>query len=64
MFPTALLHHSNIAFHLAIPVIAEVLNSERRIKKSSVYVDLIVIIYFGVVFSKILPTVINRDDKR
>ena len=64
MIPTALLHYTDIAFHLAIPVIAEVFNSERRIKESYVYIDLVIIISFGVIFSKNLLIIINRDNKR
>jgi hypothetical protein len=61
LFPmrlTSILHYIDIAFHLAIPVITEILSSEDRIKEYRIRIDFVVIISVSVVFSKNLPAII------
>jgi hypothetical protein len=61
MRPTSVLHHGDVAFHLAIPVVTEVLHSEGRIEKSRICIDLVVVVSFGIVFSKNLPAIVQGN---
>jgi hypothetical protein len=61
LFPMRLisvLHYADIAFHLAILIITKILYSESRIKKSRIRINLVIVISFGIVFSKNLPVII------
>ena len=58
MRPTSILHYTDIAFHLAIPVITEILSSEGRIEECHIRIDFVVVISVSVVFSKNLPGIV------
>jgi hypothetical protein len=58
MRPISILYYTDIAFHLAIPVIMEILSSEGRIEEYRIRIDFVVVISVSVVFSKNLPAII------